>query len=46
MKFGTLIEYNNGNIFFGKSCKKCAGETIPRTLSKISAYLSINSVKF
>ena len=36
MKFDQLIEYNMGNIFIEKSYTKCAGETIPRPLSKIS----------
>ena len=36
MKFGQLIEYNMSNIFVGKSYTKCAEETIPRPLSKIS----------
>ena len=36
MKFGQLIEYNMKNIFFQKSYTKCAGETIPRSLSKKS----------
>ena len=36
MKFGQLIEYNLRNIFVEKSYTKCAGETIPRPLSKIS----------
>ena len=36
MKFGQFIEYNMRNIFLEKSCTKCAGETIPRTLSKKS----------
>ena len=35
MKFGQLIEYNMRNISAGKSYTKCAGETIPRPLSKI-----------
>ena len=35
MKFGQL-EYNMSNIFVEKSYRKCAGETIPRPLSKIS----------
>ena len=35
MKFGQLIEYNR-NIFVEKSYTKCAGETIPRPLSKKS----------
>ena len=35
MKFGQLIEYNM-NIFVEKSYTKCAGETIPRLLSKKS----------
>ena len=34
MKFGQLIEYNMKNIFVEKSYTKCAGETIPRPLSK------------
>ena len=36
MKFGQLIEYNMRNIFVEKSYIKCAGETIPRPLSKKS----------
>ena len=36
MKFGQLIEYNMSNIFFEKLYTKCAGETIPRSLSKKS----------
>ena len=36
MKFGQLIEYNVRNIFVEKSYTKCAGETIPRPLSKKS----------
>ena len=36
MKFGQLIEYNLRNIFVQKSYTKCAAETIPRPLSKIS----------
>ena len=36
MKFGQLIEHNMRNIFVEKSYKKCAGETIPRPLSKKS----------
>ena len=36
MKFGQLIEYNIRNIFVEKSYTKCAGETIPRPLSKKS----------
>ena len=34
MKFGQLIEYNMRNISVEKSYIKCAGETIPRPLSK------------
>ena len=34
MKFGQLMKYNMRNIFVEKLCKKCAGETIPRPLSK------------
>ena len=36
MKFGPLIEYNLTNIFVEKSYTKCAGETIPRPVSKKS----------
>ena len=36
MKFVQLIEYNIRNIFVEKSYTKCAGETIPRPLSKKS----------
>ena len=36
MTFGQLIEYNLRNIFAEKSHTKCAAETIPRPLSKIS----------
>ena len=36
MKSGQLIEYNLRNIFVEKSYTKFAGETIPRSLSKIS----------
>ena len=32
--FDQLIEYNMRNIFVEKSYAKCAGETIPRPLSK------------
>ena len=35
-KFGQLIEHNLKNIFVEKSYTKCAAETIPRPLSKIS----------
>ena len=34
MKFGQLIEYDMRNIYFEKSYTKCAGEIIPRPLSK------------
>ena len=34
MKLGQLIEYSMRNIFVEKSYAKCAGETIPRPLSK------------
>ena len=36
MKFGQLIEHNMRSIFVEKSYTKCAGETIPRPLSKKS----------
>ena len=36
MTFGQLIEYNTGKTFVKKSCTKCAGETIRRSLSKKS----------
>ena len=38
MKSGQLIEYNMMNIFVEKSYTKCAGETIPRPLSKKSKF--------
>ena len=34
MKFDQLIEYNMRNIFVEKSYTKCAGEVVPRPLSK------------
>ena len=34
MKFDQLIEYNMTNIFVEKAYTKCAGEIIPRPLSK------------
>ena len=34
MRFGQLIEYSTRNIFVEKSYTKCAGENIPRPLSK------------
>ena len=36
VKFGQLIEYQMMNIFVEKLYTKCAGETIPRPLSKKS----------
>ena len=36
MKFGQLIEYDIRNIFVAKSYTECAGETIPRPLSRKS----------
>ena len=36
MKVGQLVEYNMKNIFVENSYTKCAGETIPRFLSKKS----------
>ena len=36
MKFGQLIEHDMRSIFVEKSYTKCAGETIPRALSKKS----------
>ena len=36
LKSGKLIEYNMRNFFVEKSYTKCAGETIPRPLSKKS----------
>ena len=36
MEFGQLIQYNMRKIFLKKSYTKCAGETIPKPLSKIS----------
>ena len=48
MKFDQLIEHNMRKIFVEKSYTKCAGEIIPRSLSKNqnSAYLWIDSVEF
>ena len=34
MRFGQLIEYRTRKIFVEKSYTKCAGENIPRPLSK------------
>ena len=34
MRFGQLIEYSTRNIFVEKSYTNCAGENIPRPLSK------------
>ena len=34
MKFDQVTEYNMRNIFVEKSYTKCAGEIIPRLLSK------------
>ena len=43
MKFGQLIEYNMRNTFVEKSYTKCAGETIPRPLSKkLKLTISLN----
>ena len=36
LKFSQLIKYNMRSIFVEKSYTKCAGETIPRPLSKKS----------
>ena len=36
MKFGQLTEYNMRNIVVEISYTKCAGDTIPRLLSKKS----------
>ena len=41
MKFDQLIEYNMRNIFVEKSYTKCAGEVVPKPLSK-KAKLSIS----
>ena len=48
IKFGQLIEYNMKNDFVETSYTKCAGETIPGTLSKNQnwVYLWISSLKF
>ena len=44
MKLGDLIEHNMRKIFPEKSCTKCGGVIIPRSLSKNLnlAYLWIN----
>ena len=44
MKFGQLIEYNMRNIFVEKLYTKCAGETIPRPLSKKSKLKSKSKI--
>ena len=36
IKLGQLIEHNLRNIFVEKSYTKCAAETVPRPLPKIS----------
>ena len=36
MKFGQLTEHNMRNIFVEKPYTECAGETIPKPLSKKS----------
>ena len=36
MKLGQLIQHNMRNIFLEKSCTKCGGETIPKSISKKS----------
>ena len=36
IKFGQLMEYNTKNVFIEKSYTECAGEVIPRPLSKKS----------
>ena len=46
MKFDQLIEYNIRNIVVKKSYSKCAGEIIPRPLSKKAKLSWIDSVKF
>ena len=46
MKFDQLLEYNMINIFFEISYAKCAGEIIPRPLSKKPKLSWIDSVKF
>ena len=38
MKFGQLIEHNMRKIFVERSYTKCAGETIPKPLSKKSKF--------
>ena len=46
MKFGQLMDYSMGNIFFEKSCTKCVGETSNRPFfgkSKLSLSLDQQS---
>ena len=43
IKYGQLIEYNIGNIFFEKSYTKCGGETSLRHFSgKLKLSLSLD----
>ena len=46
MKVGQLIECNMKSIFLEKSYTISSGKTSPRSFSKNSLYLSINSLKF
>ena len=39
MNLGQLIEYNMKSIFVEKSYTKCAGKTIPISLSKKSKFI-------
>ena len=43
MKFGQLTEYNQRNIFLGKSYTKYGGETSPRIFSeKLNLSISLD----
>ena len=44
MKLGQLIEYNQGNIFLQKSCKKWGRETVGYKILKMDSYLPKNMV--
>ena len=46
MKFGQLTEYIMRRIFLEKSYTKSSEETSPRSFSKKSKFLRINTLKF
>ena len=46
MKFGQLIEYNKGNIFFQNSFRKLVRDTISRSLFCQKRFISEKQVVF